>query len=213
VRRRVAWLAHCRWALTGCGDANSVRDVLRGDGSGSLRFGQLPDRVAAGIDRLFGPPSSATPGGPRTGLFRGACGFSEIDWAGLAARSNGSNSLGLIAYFKHRRFVGYSYGPPYGGPSAPPVRDGLMLATGKGLGPRRAARPCPAAVRAGIRRDQPGTRDASGRRAHTARGDRFSSNIDEDRSHTRGAREHPPRPTTGSRAAQHGARLAPVTCI
>ena len=61
---------------------------------------------------------------------RSICGFDhEIDWTGLAARSNGANSDGLTVYFKRSRFVGYSYGPPYGGPQAPVVRHGPMLST------------------------------------------------------------------------------------
>jgi hypothetical protein len=55
-------------------------------------------------------------------------------WAALPARSNGSSSDGLTMHFRHSRLVGYSYGPPYGGPRAPAVRDGLMLSTSKGLG-------------------------------------------------------------------------------
>jgi hypothetical protein len=52
----------------------------------------------------------------------------------LAARSNGPNSDGLTVYFKHSPFVGYAYGPPYGGLLAPTLRDGLMLSTTGGLG-------------------------------------------------------------------------------
>lgn len=132
---RVALVAGlCCCVVAGCGSANPVRGLLGGDGIGNITFGQAPDRVAAGLARLLGRPASASPGGPRDGLFRGICGFHEIDWTGLAARSNGSNSVGVIAYFKRSRFVGYSYGPPYGGPHAPAVRDGLMLSTSKGLG-------------------------------------------------------------------------------
>jgi hypothetical protein len=62
------------------------------------------------------------------------CGFDEIFWAGLAETPNGSKSAGLTVYFKRMRFVGYAYGPPYGGPNAPAVRDGLMLSTAAGSG-------------------------------------------------------------------------------
>jgi len=139
MRNGVGWVAAglCCCVIAGCASAsaNPVRGVLGGGGIGNITFGQSSDRVAAELERLLGRPASASPGEPHSGLVRGICGFDhEIDWTGLAERSNGSNSAGLTAYFKHSRFVGYSYGPPYGGPHAPAVRHGLMLSTSKGLG-------------------------------------------------------------------------------
>lgn len=136
MRNRVAWVTVglCCCVIAGCGSANPVRGLLGGDGIGNITFGQTPDRVAVGLERLYGRPSSAS-AASSIGYFRSGCGFDgEIIWAGLPARSNGANSDGLTLYFKHSRFVGYSYGPPYGGPHAPAVRDGLMLSTSKGLG-------------------------------------------------------------------------------
>jgi hypothetical protein len=135
MRSRVAWVAGlCCFVVAGCGSDNPIRPLLGGQGIGNIRFGQTPDRVATGIERLFGHPSSASPGRPNNGLFHWGCGFDEMIWAGLAARSDGANSDGLTMYFKHSRLVGYSYGPPYGGPRASAVHDGLMLSTSRGLG-------------------------------------------------------------------------------
>ena len=69
----------------------------------------------------------------RIGYTHFGCGFDQIFWVSLPAKSTGSNSVGLTAYFKHSRFVGYSYGPPYGGPRTPAVRHGIMLVTSQGL--------------------------------------------------------------------------------
>jgi hypothetical protein len=127
------------------GNAYVDRYRLAGDGIGNLRFGQMPKIVATGLEGLFGRPSSAS-AASTSGYFRSiGCGLDhEIVWAGLAARSNGSNSDGLTVYFKRSRFVGYSYGPPFGGPRAPAVRSGPMLSTTGGLGldesPARARR-------------------------------------------------------------------------
>jgi dCTP deaminase len=127
-------------APSGCGGPTlaerlATRYRLEGDGIGNLRFSQGPERVARGLERLFGSPSSAT-GASSIGYFRIAgCGFDhEIIWTGLAERSSGSNSAGLTLYFKRSRFVGYSYGPPYGGPLAPTVRSGPILSTTRGIG-------------------------------------------------------------------------------
>lgn len=107
---------------------------LTSDGIGSLRLGQPPEAVAAGLERLFGPPAPAGTAS-RIGYVPSICGFDhEIDWAGLAARSSGFHSVGLTVYFKRSRLVGYSYGPPYGGSFTPQVHHGLMLSTSKGLG-------------------------------------------------------------------------------
>ena len=51
-------------------------------------------------------------------LLRSICGFDyEIDWVGLPQRPAAlryTHSAGLTVYFRHSRFVGYSYGPPWG---------------------------------------------------------------------------------------------------
>jgi hypothetical protein len=115
-------------------ETHTLIDRLAGDGIGGLRFGQTPRTVAAGLERLFGRPASAS-GASRIGYVRSICGFDhEIVWTGLAAKSNGSNSDGLTVYFKRSRLVGYAYGPPYGGPRAPAVRSGPMPSTTRGLG-------------------------------------------------------------------------------
>jgi hypothetical protein len=60
-----------------------------------------------------------------------------LDWVGLAERNAGlygTNSVGLTVYFKHGRFVGYSYGPPWGDSNTSLVREGVMLYTRRGLG-------------------------------------------------------------------------------
>ena len=111
----------------------AARRVLGATGIANITFGQPPTKVAAGLERLLGRPATASARSD-IGEIRFGCGFDEIFWVGLAAKSNGANSDGLTVYLKHSRFVGYSYGPPYGGPHAPAVRHGLMFATSKGLG-------------------------------------------------------------------------------
>jgi hypothetical protein len=120
---------------TSVGNPYVARYRLEGDGIGRLRFGQTPQTVAAGLERLFGRPSSAS-AASSIGYFRSVgCGLDhEIIWAGLAVKSDDGNSAGLTLYFKRSRFVGYSYGPPYGGPQAPQARRGPMLSTSTGLG-------------------------------------------------------------------------------
>jgi hypothetical protein len=137
VIRRISAAAITATLLAGCGASGSRADqhLLSGTGIGNITFGRAPETVAAGLRRLFGRPSSAS-AASSIGYFRSVgCGLDhQIIWAGLAARSNGSNSVGLTVYFKRSRFVGYAYGPPYGGPWAPVVRHGLMLSTTNGLG-------------------------------------------------------------------------------
>jgi hypothetical protein len=111
---------------------------LDGDGIGDIRFGQKPATVVAGLTRLLGAPEGASTGQRPDGLLRSICRFdNEVDWVGLAERDAGlygTNSVGLTVYFKHRRFVGYSYGPPWGESNTPLVRQGVMLLTSRGLG-------------------------------------------------------------------------------
>jgi hypothetical protein len=111
---------------------------LDGDGIGPIKFGQTPDRVVAGLERLLGQPEGASTGQRPNGLLRGICGFDhEVDWVGLAQRATASpytHSAGLTVYFKRARFVGYSYGPPWGDRITPLVRHGVMLSTSAGLG-------------------------------------------------------------------------------
>ncbi len=140
MARGLCWAALAALFLSDCGgDPSSAERLvdryrLTGFGIGTITFGQGPKTVAAGLDRLLGRRAIAG-AVSSIGYVRSGCGFDhEIFWAGLAARSNGSNSDGLTVYFKRSRFVGYSYGPPYGGPLAPAVRHGPMLSTTKGLG-------------------------------------------------------------------------------
>jgi hypothetical protein len=130
----VALLGHGRTAPTSPATTPVDRYRLTGKGIGTITFGQGPKTVAAGLERLLGRPATAG-ATSRIGYVRGICGFDhEIFWTGLAARPSGGNSDGLTLYFKRSRFVGYSYGPPYGGPQAPAVRSGPMLSTTTGLG-------------------------------------------------------------------------------
>jgi hypothetical protein len=89
-----------------------VRDVLEGDGIGSVRFGASPTAVTGGLKRLLGPPSRPYKAG-------GVCNYDHtIRWGELSVN------------FRRSRFVGYSYGT-VGPPHAP--RHGLSLATIRGL--------------------------------------------------------------------------------
>jgi hypothetical protein len=129
---RIAAVSCCS-VLAGCG-STQIHNMLGGEGIGDIRFGQTPGRIAARLERLFGRPASAS-AASNIGYTRGICGFDhQIVWAGLATTPNSGPSVGLTVYFKRSRFVGYSYGPPYGGPVASSVRQGPMLSTGKGLG-------------------------------------------------------------------------------
>jgi hypothetical protein len=88
----------------------AVRLVVDGDGIGSVRFGQSPGVVAARLGRPFGPPVGATQ--IPHGYIRTACGFYGEVWNGLGASSDGLFFVAeLTAWFRHARFVGYSYGP------------------------------------------------------------------------------------------------------
>jgi hypothetical protein len=135
----IALLGHRR---TGPGSSPAAglasRYGLDGDGIGDIRFGQTPATVVAGLTRLLGAPEGASTGQRPDGLLRSICGFDyEVDWVGLAesdAGLYGTNSVGLTVYFKRRRFVGYSYGPPWGDSNTPLVRQGVMLFTSRGLG-------------------------------------------------------------------------------
>lgn len=127
----VALLGHRRMPVTSPASSPAGRYRLTAMSIGNVTFGQGPKTVAAGLERLLGPPASAS-GASRIGYVRSICGFyHEIDWT-LAASPN-ARSDALTVYFKHSRFVGYSYGA-YGGPEAPVVRHGPQLATTKGLG-------------------------------------------------------------------------------
>jgi hypothetical protein len=118
-------------ALAGCG-ASQPRTrwaVLEVTGIGNVGFGRPSGRVAQRLNRMLGRPGSAS------GVFRGrgprACGFDhEIVWSSLAT----TPTVGLTVYLKRGRFVGYAYGPPYGGRGVEPVREGPVLATAAGLG-------------------------------------------------------------------------------
>ena len=100
--------------------ARKAENLLRGDGIGTIRFGQPPGTVAAALKRLLGAPSSAgAGGGGTTGLVPSICGFDhEIVWADLAVKSRdplleSGQPVVFVAdlnvYFKRAKFVGYSY--------------------------------------------------------------------------------------------------------
>lgn len=127
----LAVLGHRRIAATSPATRLADRYRLSGVGIGEITFGQGPQAVAAGLERLLGRPASAGTAGS-IGYVRSICGFDhEIDWT-LAA-SPKARSDELTVYFKPSRFVGYSYGA-YAGPQAPVVRHGPMLSTTEGLG-------------------------------------------------------------------------------
>lgn len=113
--------------------AHALEEVLDDDGIGDIRFGQRPQRVVAGLTRLLGQPEGASTGQRPNGLVRSICGFDyEIDWMGLPAQGQYAHSSGLVVYFRNSRFAGYSYGPE-GELGTPVVRQGVTLATSKGL--------------------------------------------------------------------------------
>ena len=64
---------------------------------------------------------------------RGICSSEEVIWSGLTSRLHGSPSVGLTAYFKHDRFVGYSYGPPYANRGTRAAHRGPIRVTARGL--------------------------------------------------------------------------------
>lgn len=136
-----------------------IRRLLEGNGIGNVHFGQTPATAAAGLERLLGPPESASPASSITPA-RGICGFDGLSWAGLDVKPNARRYRGahrrfrasLTVYFKHSRFVGYTYvdtqyitryGPgdetsiPLNDPEARRLLHGprLALATAKGLEP------------------------------------------------------------------------------
>jgi hypothetical protein len=55
-------------------------------------------------------------------------------WTGLATTPTIGPTVGLTVYLRRGRFVGYAYGPPYGGRGVAPVRRGPVLATADDLG-------------------------------------------------------------------------------
>ena len=135
----IALLGHTRSGSVSSPAAGLAgRYRLDGGGIGDIRFGQKPAAVVAGLTRLLGAPQGASTGQRPAGLLRSICGFDdEADWVGLAEKDaglSGTNSAGLTVYFKHGRFVGFSYGPPWGDSNTPVVRRGVMLLTSRGLG-------------------------------------------------------------------------------
>jgi hypothetical protein len=103
--------------------------ALGSAGIGRARFGQPPQTVARELEPLLGTPASGASGR----AVRGICSSEQVIWSGLASRLHRSPSFGLTAYFKHHRFVGYSYGPPYAAPGTRVVRRGPILVTVRGL--------------------------------------------------------------------------------
>jgi hypothetical protein len=102
-----------------------VREVLRGNGIGAVRFGASPQAVRAAVDSLLG--QSGLPYKPTATQ----CGLdhSIVWWDDRTA--NGLPNL--VAYFGHSEFAGYQYGE-YGTmiPPHPPLH-GVELATSRGL--------------------------------------------------------------------------------
>ena len=143
LTRRRAWMGRASVAvgavallqLAGCGASQpqTRAAVLDVTGIGNIAFGQPSGRVVQRLDRMLGRPGSARR------VFRGrgprACGFDhEIVWSSLATTSTVGPTVGLTVYLKRGRFVGYAYGPPYGGRGVEPVRHGPVLATAASLG-------------------------------------------------------------------------------
>jgi len=84
--------------------------MLAGDGIAGVKFGRSPAVVAARLGRRFGPPVGADQ--IAHGYIRAGCGFYWEVWDGLGASSYGRRFVAqLTAWFRHARFVGYSYGP------------------------------------------------------------------------------------------------------
>lgn len=111
--------------------------LLKGDGLGSIEFGDSPSTVAAALRPLLGDPLGATRATP-TGLVRSICGFDgQIEWRrSLASKAGRSFFDDLVVYFKSSRLVGYSYGEewtPYGSPEPLPPHHRALLATTDGL--------------------------------------------------------------------------------
>lgn len=97
---------------------------LRGDGIGRVRFGQRLADVKPALTKLLGRPV-------RTGSSQGMCGLDgqDLEWPRLGAKSP---RFGLLAaYFRHGRFVGYSYSN--GGKRKSATRGPAPLATTRGL--------------------------------------------------------------------------------
>jgi hypothetical protein len=122
-------------SLAGCGASRprARLGALDVTGIGEVSFGQSSRRVRQRLDQLLGRSGSASR------VFRGRgpkdCGFDrEIVWSGLATTPTIGPTVGLTVYLERSRFVGYAYGPPYGGPGVEPVRQGPVLATAAGLG-------------------------------------------------------------------------------
>lgn len=104
--------------------ADAARRLLKGDGIGTITFGQPRSTVLMGLERLLGPPHETIPG---------ICGFGRsTDWIGLNINSHEPNlSAELGLNFQHSRFVGYAYSANAEGPAR--QRRGILLATTRGL--------------------------------------------------------------------------------
>jgi hypothetical protein len=102
----------------------SIRDLLYSDGIGTVRFGSSPADVRKSIDTLLGQAGGRYERG-------GTCGLDhQIRWWDHRA----ANGLPLlVAYFRRSKFAGYQYGD-YGTMIPPHLpRQGVTLATARGL--------------------------------------------------------------------------------
>lgn len=111
--------------------------LLDGNGLGSVAFGEPPSAVYAGLKPILGDPvrqGRATP----AGLTRSLCAFTgQIEWSRPIGSAEGRSIVDdLVVYFKHSRFVGYSYSEgwtPYGPRPALPPHHRALLTTPRGL--------------------------------------------------------------------------------
>lgn len=103
---------------------DAPRRLLKGNGIGSVTFGQPRSTVIAELEPWLGRPHETIPG---------ICGFGRsTDWIGLNIKSHVANlSAELNLNFNRSRFVGYAYGANAMGPA--PQRHGVLLATTRGL--------------------------------------------------------------------------------
>ncbi|HEX5192441.1 MAG TPA: hypothetical protein VFW09_06535 [Solirubrobacteraceae bacterium] len=105
-------------------EAVAVSRVLAGDGIGDAHLGQSPERVRAVLEQMLSQRGSRYTRQP-------GCGIDHI----IAWPSPHPHlpTAVLDAFFSHRRFVGYSYGPIAGHSAPRPAAHGIALATERGL--------------------------------------------------------------------------------
>lgn len=119
------------------GARSSDLRMLDGDGLGTVTFGRSPAAVVAGLRPMLGAPLTVTRAAP-TGLVHSICEFDgQIEWRRSIASTEGRSIFDdLRVYFRHSRFVGYSYNEdwiPYGPQPALPPDHRALLSTSRGL--------------------------------------------------------------------------------